>query len=173
MSSKANKVEDKKSEFLDIKLERKIEKARLPKEHKNKEQQELLERVERLRKARQEKLSQQKETHNKSLESDTNKKECELKYVIDNETYTVLSTISFDEKRGCHLAKNSSGYTILSYVNNNIQKIRDFDDLKSTKLQARLSENLSDNTARYLVRIATTKFIIDVTENSINYVMDL
>ena len=74
---------------------------------------------------------------------------------------------------GCHLAKGEEGYVVLGYIGDKIFKIRQYGELKSTKIQSRLSEKLSDNHYRYIVRIGMNKFILDVCDENIEYVMDL
>ncbi|MBE7703099.1 MAG: hypothetical protein E7Z89_03500 [Cyanobacteria bacterium SIG28] len=93
--------------------------------------------------------------------------------VVGGETYVVVSSVEIDRRKGCHLAKGENGYVVLSYVNKKITVIKKYDALKSEKIQARLSEKISDETSRYLIRIGLNKFVIDVTEDEIKYVMDL
>ena len=95
------------------------------------------------------------------------------KCVWDNQAYNVASSINFDEKSGCHLVKNDSGYVILGFINDKLFKIKDYQELKSEKIQARLSENLPNGHSRYLVRIGINKIIVDVSETEVKYVLEL
>lgn len=95
-----------------------------------------------------------------------------MKCIIDDVSYTVVSDVSFENNKGCYLAKNDSGYVVLGYIGENLVKLKSFQTLKSEKLQARVSETFADGTSRYLVRIGLVKFILDV-KNDIKFVMDL
>lgn len=96
-----------------------------------------------------------------------------IKCILEGETYTVVSSVILEGEKGCYLAKNENGYTILGYIGDKLVKIQHYKTLKSEKIHARLSEKLDNNTSRYLVRIGLQKFIVNVTENDINFVMDL
>lgn len=108
---------------------------------------------------------QKENTETKSAES--------AKRIFDGETYSVLSTVEFEKGRGCYLSKNEKGYVVFAYSGDKVIKLKEYDSLKSEKIQARLNEELPDGTNRYLIRIGLQKFIVDVSSDSINYVMDL
>ena len=95
------------------------------------------------------------------------------KLALDNQAYNIISSVNFSETQGCHLAKNENGYILLGFVKNNLFKIKEYTELKSEKIQARLNENLPNGHNRYLVRIGLNKLIIDVSETEIKYVLDL
>jgi hypothetical protein len=105
----------------------------------------------------------------------TEKKEIKqtVKCLLDGETFDIIGTVQFSKEKGCHLAKNESGYQLLGYINDKLLKIKYFESLRKETLQARLSEKLSDKKSRYLVRIGNKKIILNVTDSSIEYVMDL
>ena len=84
-----------------------------------------------------------------------------------------MSTTKFDENKGCHLAKKQIGYAVLAYCGDKITKIKYYSEVKSEKIHSRLSETLEDGTLRYLIRIGMSKFIVDVSETDIKYVMEL
>lgn len=96
-----------------------------------------------------------------------------IKCILDGESYNVVSSVNFDENKGCHLAKNENGYTVLGFIGDKLIKIQSYDNLKSEKIQARFSEKLEDETSRYIIRIGLKKFVVNVIENDIQYVMDL
>ena len=95
------------------------------------------------------------------------------KYVIDNEALTIISSVNFTDNLGCHLAKGADGYVILGYVGDKLFKIKNYEMLKSEKLQTRMSEKLENGSSRYIVRIGLHKFIVNVNGDNIEYVMDL
>lgn len=96
-----------------------------------------------------------------------------LKYVIDGKTYTVLDKAEFDSNAGCYLAKQDSGYSILSYVGENVAVLHSYETLKSEKISVRVGETISDNNIRYIIRAGSSKFIADYNNGNISYVMDL
>ena len=97
----------------------------------------------------------------------------DIKCLLDGNTYDVVSSVALGDNIGCHLAKDSEGYVVLGYFENKLNIIKHYKVLKSEKIQARLSEKLSDGKMRYIIRIGLAKFIADVQDNCISYVMDL
>ena len=91
---------------------------------------------------------------------------------MDGRMYDIISSVKFTEKAGCYLVKDDDGYTVLSYYRNKVSLLKKYKDLKSEKIQARLSEKIN-NTLRYIVRIGNKKFIADFDGSCINFVMDL
>jgi len=96
-----------------------------------------------------------------------------LKFVVDGEIFTVLSSVEIEKNKGCYLTKNQKGYTVFGYVGEKLLKIHYYDDLKSEKIQARLNEKFENGNSRYMIRIGTQKFIILILENDIKFIMDL
>lgn len=96
-----------------------------------------------------------------------------IKCILEGDTYNVVSSAIFEENKGCYLAKNEKGYTILGYIGDRLIKIQHYQVLKSEKIHARLTEKLDDGTSRYIVRVGLQKLIVSVKENDINFVMDL
>ena len=95
------------------------------------------------------------------------------KCICDGRSYAVVSSAAFDETRGCYLVKNDSGYAVLGYIGDKLIELKQYETLKSEKIQARNSEKLPDGTLRYIVRIGLQKFIVDANDSDIKYVMDL
>lgn len=92
---------------------------------------------------------------------------------VENESYNVLSSVEFGNNLGCHLVKNSSGYAVIGFIGDKLTKIKTYSELKSEKIQARISEKIDDETSRYLVRIGLKKFVLEVKSDEIKFVMDL
>ena len=95
------------------------------------------------------------------------------KGIFEGESYAIVSSIDFGQSRGCHLAKNEKGYVVFAYVGDNVNRIKQFDDLENERFQARLNEKFDNGVLRYLVRVGLNKFVIDVKEDNIEYIMDL
>ena len=94
--------------------------------------------------------------------------------IIDNKTYTIRHAITLKDNIGCYLAKNDDGYHLLSYIGDNVSKLKDFESLKIEKIQARLTDTLDDGTLRFIVRVGLNKkILLDVKPDSVRYVMDL
>lgn len=103
----------------------------------------------------------------------TSSSNVQSKIAIENQAFTIISSINFDDAKGCHLAKNEKGYIILGFIGEKLFKIKEYPELKSEKIQARLNEQLPDGHLRYLVRIGINKLIVDVSNTEIKYVLDL
>ena len=114
-----------------------------------------------------------KETPKESAPAVSAKTKTDIKCLLNGNTYDVVSSVALGDNIGCHLAKDSSGYLVLGYYGNNLNIIKQYKMLKSEKIQARLSEKTADGSLRYIIRIGMAKFIADVKDNCINYVMDL
>ena len=109
---------------------------------------------------------------NNAPEKSINVKE-NVKCIIDGKSYNVISSVAITKNIGCHLAKDDEGYSVLSYSGNNIAILRKYSKLSSEKLQVRLSDKLANGTYRFIVRTGNVKFIADLKNGCINYVMDL
>ena len=145
------------------------------------EAQKLIKSIEE-KKAEQAEKQLQKEQEN-TLKQDENKVEEPKEdkpvenenktFIIDNEVYEIITKSNITDRLGCYLAKNSSGYTILGFIGDKIFKIKNYEQLKNEKLQTRESEKLDDGTIRYIVRIGVHKFILNVKDDKMEFVMDL
>lgn len=113
----------------------------------------------------------------KKVVPDTKKEEItnvsKPQYIIDNESLIVLNTAKINQNIGFHLAKSNSGYTVLGYINNELIKLKTYDNLKSEQIQARLNKRIDEQTSSYIIKIGTAKFIVEVIDNNIKYLMDL
>lgn len=117
----------------------------------------------------QEEVKVNAEPENKDLP-----KEEDIKtFIVDNEIYEIVSKSNLTDKLGCYLVKNSSGYAIMGFIGEKVFKIKSYQRLKTAKLQTRVSEKLKDGTTRYIVRIGVHKFILNVKDDNMEYVMDL
>lgn len=162
-----------KEEFVPLKLERKRDenviaskrvRTQISDDIMKKIQETKAERLERREKAIQRKAAPRQEEP---------VKQSEIKCIIDNETYTIISTAEFSEEKGCHLAKKDDGYAVLGFIGSKLIKIKEFDTLKSERIAARLSEKLPEGVSRYIIRIGLNKFIVNVTNDNIEYLMAL
>lgn len=150
-----------------------------PKIKPSEEAEKLLKLIEEKQAEKQQKqeISRQQQEEvkvNVELENKDLPKEEDIKtFIVDNEIYEIVSKSNLTDKLGCYLVKNSSGYAIMGFVGEKVFKIKSYERLKTEKLQTRVSEKLKDGTTRYIVRIGVHKFILNVKDDNMEYVMDL
>ncbi len=167
-TTKQTEPEQKKATVNETKIVRQETKPMMPKPVRKPVSEELQRKIEQTRaerEARKADLALQKAKAQVTREI--------TKCICDGKTYAVISAAAFDEGKGCYLVKNDSGYAVLGYVGDRLFELKQYATLKSEKIQARNSEKLPDGTLRYLVRIGLQKFIVDVKDSDIKYVMDL
>ena len=134
----------------------------------------LIEEKQAEKQQKQEVLKQQQEKVKVESEDKDLPKEEDIKtFIVDNEIFEIVSKSNFTDKLGCYLVKNSNGYAIMGFVGEKVFKIKSYERLKTEKLQTRASEKLNDGTIRYIVRIGMHKFILNVKDDNMEYVMDL
>ena len=95
------------------------------------------------------------------------------KVVINNNTFNVLNLVEISNGIGCYLAKSEKGYVVLAYKGDETTVLKEYDTVKSEKIQARIHETLADGTLRYLIRVGANKLVADLKDGKLNYVMDL
>lgn len=159
-------VDKPKDDFVPLKLERNIEPAR-------RERKTLPDSIlQKINQAREE-----RKMKNDSTEKVDKKQGVEVsapsKCILEGESFVVVSSVNLLGNTGCYLAKNDNGYVVIGYNGNKLNKVKTYSTLKSEKIQARLSDKISEETQRFLIRIGMNKFIVDVTNGDVNYVMDL
>ena len=157
-----------------VKLERSVKPAS-PRRERESQNIDLLQKIEQ---RRQERKSQNKvlETLRENKQKESTLKEerqSDIKCILEGKSYLVVSSVELGENIGCHLAENEDSFAVLSYTGNNLVKIKEYKELKSKKIQARLSETLENGVSRYIVRIGINKFVLDVQDKNIKFVMDL
>lgn len=155
-------------------LNRKIQ--ALPKRERTAISEELLNKIASRRAERKQLQKVDSDSQKDTIKQEFNKKQTknsEIKCIFAGESYNVLSSVEMIPNVGCHLAQNGNGYTVLGYVGDKICALKQYDELKSEKIQARKNEDLSDGVSRYIVRIGMVKFIVNVKPDNIEYVMDL
>ena len=126
-----------------------------------------LDEVKQVTEKREERISQIK--NNIVEKTKMPSKEC----VFEGERVELVSSIELEPNIGCYLAKRTKGYFVLGYINEQLVKLKYYEELKSEKIQARKSDKLSNEASRYIVRIGLSKFVIELKDNNIKYIMDL
>lgn len=161
------KSEPKKDDFVPLKLERNIPNS-LP-INRQKKDNDLVKKINETK----EEYSKNKLQENKIATDNTKKIQEDVKCIFGGETHTIISSVNLAENKGCHLAKNENGYTVFGFIGDKLTVLKQYESLKSEKIQARKDDKLAVSSSRYIVRIGLNKFIVDVEENDIKYVMDL
>lgn len=152
----------KEADFVPVKLERNV--GTVKKERK-KLPDDILQKINTLREQRKEAQNLTK----KEVQIKDNNQKC----ILEEQSYVVVSSVNLTDDKGCHLVKNETGYAVVGFIGDKITKIKEYSELKSEKIQARLSEKLENGNLRFLIRIGINKFIVDISETNIKYVMDL
>lgn len=93
--------------------------------------------------------------------------------LVENKTYSIASTVEFGEESGCYLAQNGNEYAVIGYIGDRTFIIKTYEELKSKRIHARINETFEDGSKQYLIKIGLTKFVLNVTSDSMNWVMDL
>ena len=108
-------------------------------------------------------------TKTKSLKNADDSTQCE----IDGIVYNVVKWAQCDDKIKCALAKNENNYYVIG-VHNGIAKIlKQYDNVKKENIAIRINEKLSDGIIQYLVKISSNKFVVNVSPNNMEFIMDL
>ncbi len=95
------------------------------------------------------------------------------KCILDGETYSIIDSAKITNTKGVYLAKNNDNYIVLGYIKENLFKIKQYESLKGNSIHIKLSEKNPDGSIYYIVRAGKNKFVINVKDDSLEYVMDL
>lgn len=164
-------IEIKEDDEKLLKLDRNIAKS-VVKNHRN-IRPEILEKISNRREGNISKLNtdivqaDSKEIKNNIVQ------DIDKKCISDGISYDVISSVSLSKETGCYLTKNEGKYIIFGYIKNKTYKIKEYEELKSEKIQARKQEELENGDIRYLIRIGINKFVVIANSEKIEYVMDL
>lgn len=177
LSTKKKKQKEKTEEFVLQNLKKAEYKIPERKEgEKSKILASMLEKINLKRKERKElsKENPNEKTPEKAAAPVQNNAPQKLvKCILDGVNYDIVNSAAIGENIGCHLGKSEKGYVVLAYEGEKLSIIKEYHSLGTEKLQARLSETLADGTPRYLIKIGLNKFIVDIKDNQVRYVMDL
>lgn len=93
--------------------------------------------------------------------------------IVGDTEYEIISSFNFKNNMGCYLAKSDNGYSVLGFNKDSVFKLKNYEKLDSNNLQSRVTEKLPDGTLRYIIKIGLNKFILNVSEDNMEYIMDL
>ena len=150
----------------------------IPQAEKREPSQKSEELLKKIQEARAERAAQRavpvRPTVNQQINQTVAKpKQEKIKCICEGISYEILDTVSMGDNIGCHLAKNENGYTVFAYKGDNLVKLKEYSSIKVEKIQARMSERIANGSPRYIVRTSAGKFIVDIKDNQVCYVMDL
>ena len=81
----------------------------------------------------------------------------------------IIKTILINKNAECSLVKTDSGYDVIGYVDDKPFNLKHYNALRVTNMQIRVHEK----DKQYLVKLGIHKFVINITEDSMEFVMDL
>lgn len=87
--------------------------------------------------------------------------------------YDIIKYAQCDSNITCALAKNGNNYVVIGIHNGLTKILKQYDNIKKETIAIRLNEKLTNGTTQYLVKLNSNKFIINVFENDMEFVMDL
>ena len=88
-------------------------------------------------------------------------------------SYKIISTVNLTDTAKCYLARCDNKYYVLGITNEKQLELKQYNEMRSTKFQTRISEKLEDGTLQCIVKIGIHKFILNVKDNNMEFVMDL
>ncbi|MBR1775703.1 hypothetical protein IJ750_01345 [bacterium] len=91
----------------------------------------------------------------------------------ENNEYTVIASNSIKDNMDFCLAKNDEKYIVFGNIDNNLIKLKEYSEIKNEKFQVRVYNTLEDGTIQYIIKTGLNKFVLNVNENKMEFVMDL
>ena len=108
----------------------------------------------------------------KELEEATISKKClHETYKYNNEESEVIKSVQCKNDSKCMLVKHKEGYSVIGQIKNKAIELKKYDSLKNPNIQIRIDDK--NNSEQYLVKISNHKFVIRVTEDNMEFIMDL
>ena len=114
-----------------------------------------------------------KELQKASKRNEEVKDSPQIIFEFEGQKYILLKTSSCGDSAECNLTQSEDGYSIFGYINGKRSILKHYDSLKTTNMQLRESEKDNNGNVQYLVRIGNHKFIIKITDDNMEFVMDL
>ncbi len=145
----------------------------------NKDAQKLLQLIEEQQKERKIKKQQAEEEKQfkreleQAVSKEQEEKPIDKPVVYEREGAEVLKTVRCNDNTTCSLLKTSDGYVVAGTINGKQKELKRYDKLRTTNMQIRVNEKMKDGCVQYLVKIGANKFVINVTQDSMEFVMDL
>lgn len=103
------------------------------------------------------------------IESESVPAACEIEGI----SYKFIKMVKCANNVSCCLAKNDKGYFVIGRMGEEYKILKQYSELKTENIQARVNETKPDGSVQYLIRAGVHKFIVNMTQNSMEFVMDL
>lgn len=95
------------------------------------------------------------------------------KFELDGKMYNIIKAVACKGGIICCLSKDDDGYTVIGNKDGKYKVLKHYDELKTVNIQSRVSEQNPDGSIKYLIRVSNHKFIVNVQENNMEFVVDL
>ena len=92
-------------------------------------------------------------------------------YNYNGKTYTIIKTIKCTQNGICRFIQSGNEFAVIGNLNGNEYVLKEYKDLKNSTMQIRLNDK-SDKT-KFLVKVDNHKFLISITKDNMEHVMDL
>ena len=93
--------------------------------------------------------------------------------ISDKNDGNIIKSVQCNDKFSCCLVKDDEGYSVVGKMDDKSYILKHYDNLRTENIQARENEKLSDGNLSYIIRVSIHKFIVKVTQNGMEFVMDL
>ena len=92
-------------------------------------------------------------------------------YNFEGKNIELLSTVKCTHNSSCKMIHTNNKYIIIGNINDKEIILKEYDALKSSEMSIRCNSKTDKST--YLVKIGLKKFLIRITEDNMEFVMDL
>lgn len=103
------------------------------------------------------------------IEKQKNNNTNEFKY--NDKKYTIVKKIKSTQNSECYLVRSDKEYMVIGNLNNKDFVLKKYDTLTREDIQIRPNDKFNKN--QLLIKVCTHKFIVNITEDSMEFVMDL
>ena len=107
---------------------------------------------------------------NKHAKTETKETPTQEKYIIDGKTHTILKTVKCTPNSECRILQYNDKFTVLGVLNGQEFVLKQYDSLNNATMYIR--QDKADK-LKYLVKVGRHKFIIKITNDNMEFVMDL
>ena len=91
---------------------------------------------------------------------------------VEDDSLTMLTEVKLNDNTGLYLVNYDNFSSLVGHINDEYFVIKKFDNIVNSGINLKQAEKLKDAT-RYLVRVGKDKMVLEVTETSMNRLLDL
>jgi len=118
----------------------------------------------------EERLQFKKELEQAAKKEQKSKKPQRIQF---NESGQILSEAEINSQAKCQLIKSGEEYIVIGNINGNQVELKRYETLKNTNIQSRVHAKNQFGEVQYLIRLGQHKFVISVSKDNMEFVMDL